>query len=438
MKKMNRAVTALAAVTALGLVLAGCSDPTTTPGQASAVTWNEPTAKLDGTQLTFWAAQSTATEAESVVAAFKKTTGATVKIVVVPDPYEANVATKLATGDKPDVMFWQATESVLTQIQGQKNLQVLDGAPWLKNLEPQYQEMGTVNGKHYAAVVKAPDAIGVYYNKQNFEKAGITTMPTNYAEYLAAAQKLKDAGVASPIYEAGGDKWPTQWAVQAQLSDAVANGFYDKLNKNKASFTDPEIVKVISQYQSIFTSGLGNKNVATATFADQADALMSGEAGMEYHISALIDQILASHNVKEVNKTVGYFPLGQSSAVGSSIYGQANTVVAFKTGDTAKEAAARQFLTFWTGTNYQDFITSHKYVSTQSGVETPADIPQALIDSATVAKTVGTMQTLAIVNPDLYLNLSDMLYGQKTPEQVAQATQSQFVQIAKAQGTAGF
>lgn len=48
------------------------------------------------------------------------------------------------------------------------------------------------------------------------------------------------------------------------------------------------------------------------------------------------------------------------------------------------------------------------------------------------------MQAQAIANPDLYIYLADMIQGTKTPEQVAQATQDQFAQLAKAQGATGF
>lgn len=48
------------------------------------------------------------------------------------------------------------------------------------------------------------------------------------------------------------------------------------------------------------------------------------------------------------------------------------------------------------------------------------------------------MQALAVANPDLYINLADMITGTMTPEQVASATQEQFAQLAKAAGAAGF
>jgi raffinose/stachyose/melibiose transport system substrate-binding protein len=66
-------------------------------------------------------------------------------------------------------------------------------------------------------------------------------------------------------------------------------------------------------------------------------------------------------------------------------------------------------------------------------------VPQALLDAAaSLSDSVGSMQSLAVANPDLYLNLADMIQGTKTPQQVAQETQTQFAQLAKAQGAAGF
>ena len=48
------------------------------------------------------------------------------------------------------------------------------------------------------------------------------------------------------------------------------------------------------------------------------------------------------------------------------------------------------------------------------------------------------MQALAVANPDLYLNLGDLIQGTKTAAEVGQTTQDQFAQLAKAMGAAGF
>jgi len=66
-------------------------------------------------------------------------------------------------------------------------------------------------------------------------------------------------------------------------------------------------------------------------------------------------------------------------------------------------------------------------------------VPQALLDvSGSLGDSVGSMQALAIVNPDLYLNLGDMIQGTQTPQEVAETSQAQFEELASAIGAAGF
>ena len=64
------------------------------------------------------------------------------------------------------------------------------------------------------------------------------------------------------------------------------------------------------------------------------------------------------------------------------------------------------------------------------------DVAQANADA--LADSVGSMQSLAVANPDLYINLASMLYGEVTPQQVGETTQNQFAQLAAALGAEGF
>lgn len=66
-------------------------------------------------------------------------------------------------------------------------------------------------------------------------------------------------------------------------------------------------------------------------------------------------------------------------------------------------------------------------------------MPQALIDANdSISNSVGSMQSLALANPDLYINLANMVNGTMSAQQVAQTTQDQFDEVAKAQGVSGF
>lgn len=118
---------------------------------------------------------------------------------------------------------------------------------------------------------------------------------------------------------------------------------------------------------------------------------------------------------------------------------ETNGLVAFKTGDAKREAASRQFLAYLMGDGYSDFINSQNTTSMLSTVKTPGSVPQALIDANdSISNSVGSMQSLALANPDLYINLANMVNGTMSAQQVAKTTQDQFDEVAKAQGVSEF
>lgn len=437
MKKAWKGAAVIAAATAL--ILTGCSAPSSGGGGSSSVSWPAQNTSLKGTTLTIWAATNSNKTASSVIKGFEKLTGATVKVDTIPDPYEQGVQTKVATGDKPDLAFWQPTASELTSLNAKTNLQPLTGAPWVSKYTGDLGSFtGLLGGTRYAALVTSPAVIGVYFNKQVMEKGGITSNPKNWSEFISDAKKLKAQGI-DPFYEMGGDKWATQWWVQAQLADAAKNGLWTKINANQEKFTDPTVQNSIDTYDSLINQGLFNSDIKTATVNDQASALLSGKAAMVLQVNSFFNVMQATAGTAELNSKIGFFPISPTGNVGTYIPDQSNALVAFKTGNSKNEAAARQFLAYWMGDGYANFVKSQSTPSLLKGVATPADVPTALREvAASLDSSVGSMQALAVANPDLYIYLDNMIQGTMTPTQVAQATQSQFAQLAKAQGVKGF
>jgi raffinose/stachyose/melibiose transport system substrate-binding protein len=431
--------TSLATAAVLTLGLAACSDPAAETATDTTATWADPTAKLDGVKLTIWAAQNSNTMPKKVVEGFQAATGATVEVVTIPDPYEQGIQTKVATGDKPDIAFWQPTASMLTAINAKTNLQPLDDAPWLSKLSPDLKDItGILDDTRYAALITSPAVEGVYYNKEVFAANGITATPKSFAEMVALARTLKGKGV-TPFYEMAADRWATQWWVQVQLADAAKGGFWEKVNKGEATFNDPVVVDAIKKYKALIDEGLFNKDIKTAKFEDQGAALLAGEAAMVVQVNSFFGQLQAKADTATLDKKIGFFPISPSGNVGTFIPDQSNALVAFKTGDAKREAAARQLLAYWMGPGYADFVTDRNTVSLQTAVPNPPGVPKALLDvHAALPTSVGSMQALAVANPDLYINLADMITGTMSPEQVAKATQDQFAQLAKAAGAPGF
>lgn len=436
------AITAAAATAFLALT--ACSDPASGPaatpaGSGQPAAWAAPTGKLDGTTLTIWAAQNSNTVPKQVIDGFTKATGAKVDVVTIPDPYEQGVQTKVATGDKPDLAFWQPTASMLTALNARTNLQPLDGAPWLASMTPELRDItGLLDKTRYAALITSPAVEGVYYNKEVFAANGVTAPPKNFDEMVEIARKLKGKGV-TPFFEMAGDKWATQWWVQVQLADAARDGLWDRVNTGKETFADKTILDAIKKYKALIGEGLFNSDIKTATFEDQGAALLAGKAAMAVQVNSFFGQLQAKADTATLDKKIGFFPISPSGNVGTFIPDQSNALVAFRTGDAKREAAARQLLSYWMGPGYQSFIADRKTVSLRADVPSPAGVPQALLDvHKSLGDAVGSMQALAVANPDLYLNLADMITGSLTPEQVAAATQKQFAQLAKAAGASGF
>ncbi|MET9778555.1 ABC transporter substrate-binding protein [Streptomyces sp. NPDC006367] len=439
----RKVLTALAFICAAALSATACSDPTVgdsrTPdgGQAKV----DPTARLDGVKLTMWTAQNTVDAPKQVIDAFEKATGAEVETQAVPDLYEQNVPTKLASGDKPDLMFWQPSVSTLPFIQPEQNLLTLDGEEWVSRLGDTEKKLGVIDGRRYAAIVTSPAMLGVYYNKDVFAQAGITEkdFPASYDELLRLGRRVVDRTDAAAFYEAGGDKWPLQWQVQVQLTD-LGEQWWDGLNRNKEKWTDPVVVGAVKKYkEEVLDAGLAQKNHRTGTFTGQADSLWKGESAMVLNVTSFQTQLQAKYSTAEIDEKIGWFPVSNSSATGMYSPDQTNGVVAFRTGDEKRQNAARQFLAFWLGPDYPDYIRTMKIPSVQPSVPNPDGLPRTSLAQIKALPTAdGVFQAKAIVAPDTHLYLADMIYGKKSPEQVAQAIQDQFAQVAKAQGAPGF
>ena len=250
------AATFAAIAAAAALVLSGCSDPGSGGGSAGATSWPAQDTKLDGVNLTIWAAQNSNKTPESVISGFEKLTGAKVKVVTIPDPYEQGIQTKVATGDKPDLAFWQPTASMLTTLNAKQNLQSLEGAPWAKNYTGKLGDMtGILDGTRYAALVTTPAVIGVYYNKAVFDKAGVAypTADWTWDEFHQKAKQISDKLKAQGVYGvasglSGGQEMYYNTILQAGGSIISDDG-------KKSGYDDPKSIKGLQFIRDLVADG---------------------------------------------------------------------------------------------------------------------------------------------------------------------------------------
>jgi raffinose/stachyose/melibiose transport system substrate-binding protein len=141
----------------------------------------------------------------------------------------------------------------------------------------------TFDGKIYAIPMRGTQPVTFFYNKEIFDKVGLTKPPTTWTELLDAIDKLKAAGY-TPISLAGGDKWPyLMW--ESYLVDRIggADAFNKILEGDSAAWNDPAVVKANEMIQELIDRGaFGTTYVSTASLTGGASALVyTGKAGME-------------------------------------------------------------------------------------------------------------------------------------------------------------
>ncbi len=150
---------------------------------------------------------------------------------------------------------------------------------WDKTVPTALQAFSKYDGKWIAAPVNVHSTNWVWANKSVLDKAGVTKLPTNFDEFMVAAEKVQKAGFIALAH--GGQPWQ-----DATLFDSVvlATGgidFYQKalVQKDKAALGSPTMLKAfdrMGQLRKLVDKDFSNRdwNLASAM-------VITGKAGFQ-------------------------------------------------------------------------------------------------------------------------------------------------------------
>ena len=138
------------------------------------------------------------------------------------------------------------------------------------------QQYASKDGGYYQLPWKS-NPVMIFYNKDLFKKAGLdpeSPKLATHAEFLAAAQKIKDSGAAKFAINPA----PTSEFFQTQFDFmpmyAAESGGQGIVTDGKATFNDPSGVAVAEFWKSLYTAGLaGKEKVQGDAFADKTAAM---------------------------------------------------------------------------------------------------------------------------------------------------------------------
>lgn len=194
------------------------------------------------------------------------------------------LSTDIASGTMANIFRIQGVANLAEYID---NGLLLDMAPYLE--EDQEWGKGFTEGalSYYEVPGKEgvygipmeSGLIGVYYNKDLFEKAGITTFPETWTQFTDAITKLKDSGVipiamgCQTTYMAGHlhDQIFYKW-----LGTDAAK----QLGSREKNWTDPDVVETLGFVKELIDLGAFDKNAAGMTDNIAMTQFQQGEAAM--------------------------------------------------------------------------------------------------------------------------------------------------------------
>ncbi|MDR2403209.1 MAG: extracellular solute-binding protein [Spirochaetaceae bacterium] len=105
----------------------------------------------------------------------------------------------------------------------------------------------TINGKIYS-IVSGSQIIGYYYNKELFQKAGITPAKT-WDEWFSNCEKLKALGVAPLALMTGENSWTTNLILSAMVASRGSVGQTFMNTKHPKTYQTPEMIAALADMQ---------------------------------------------------------------------------------------------------------------------------------------------------------------------------------------------
>ena len=373
---------------------------------------------------------------------FEAQTGIHIDIQIIPAAnYFQVLKTKLNSGQGPDIFGGQSGVSDLkVNYNIEANGVNLSNEEWVKREDPNALAQATVNGKVYGQEIW--DIYSGYwvvvYNKDIFQKAGITSVPTTYNDFVAACEKVKAAGV-TPIYEPISDGWHhVLWfpEVGARM-EQMEPGLYDKLNANQTKLADDAAASTaMTQLNNLYQKGYFGSSALSDQFANTEKQMASGKFAMT------IDTLTEPQQINTADSSVqassfGFFPIPLLDNQLLPTHPAAPTNFIYSKGSHI--AQAKQFFAFLADPKNLQYTVDHdvQFETVDFTGVTPKWTAEqkAFLSQYQAATTLVLQDGVNYVNPqwiDIGKDISAMFTGQETSHQALVNTDTRRKQEAQA------
>lgn len=428
MRKTALVATALVATAALA-ACSSTSNQTTPSGGSSAAP----------VTLTLWhnyGTEQNATATANLVKAYEAAhPNVTIKVVSQPaDNYFSLLQAAAVSKTGPDLaVMWTGlfTLQYKSFLQNLKGLVPDSALAKVQGLQWSSDGFNAANGT-YVMPLEKQFYIG-FYNKADFAKAGVTSVPTTWTELNAACTKLKAAGFTPLVYGNGGQALGAEFYPWYDASYMMI-GLYPVtdwlgLYSGAHAWNSPEVVSQLTKWAALKSSGCTNSDILTKT--DNLTAFTSGKAAM------MVDGTWDTQQfTNALGSNVAAFvpPFSDTPIKGVVEYpGDGFSITSYST----HQAAAADFLTFMTTQAAADAINAAGLIPDLNGTTTTNPVNQQMLDfAATQGFTRYPMLDNVVQGPVVDAGskiLPSVLAGKISPSDAANQLQQALQQLPAAQ-----
>jgi len=441
--KMKTVVAGVAVIVASTALLSACGNSNSNEGAASGNSGDNTEKKVTLTMILSGNKAAEGQDFELDVLpkmVHEKFPNITLEVQKLPDDqYKTSIKTKLAAGEAPDIFrIWprMGGGASVVELSQAGYLADLSDLPFMGNISDGARTDMSADGKVYG-IAKGIDMLGTYYNKDLFAKAGISEVPQDWESFLAACQKLKDAGI-TPIIMGDKDPWWIQFGsyqLAANTVYATDKEFDVKLQTGEKKLTDAGWVKALTMYKELYDKGYIAKNTLGLGGSQATQMFVDGKAAMTFD-GTWDYPVLSAKGAVEFER--GFFPL-PGNEQGQPVWQAVSTASGVGVNAKSKNLdAVKEVLNYWYDSEsdlFKKWVEMNPSISAFNGVPLSNELYK---NSYELYKSSGNSIYFANqmwptgVADVLQVKFGEIIGGQKTtPEDVAKAMQDKFDQLWK-------
>ena len=302
----------------------------------------------------------------------------------------------------------------------------LTGQTFLSNVIDAGLKKGTIDGKTYA-VGSSVNLVGVWYNKDAFDKAKIS-IPKNWEEFISACDKFLDSGYKEVLANGGLDVWPMEFDIYPFMNKLIIEDplIFQKVKSGEIKYTDPIFVDTFKAIDEFYKKGYVSKDVLSIGYTDSVNFFLNNKIPMQIEGEWYGSAIKSALGDAQPSFNIGVFPMpnpGIDDTIVSADIGIYEAVIESST----HKAEAMKFMEFLCSTEGSQIIADYMGGFTPvKGVQVSdslAKLFQPLLDYKSVPFWYsGEMSTNAI--NEFSKGLQDLFAKKITPEQLAERVQT--------------